>query len=100
MKIVIANQSHISYAQEICDLVKLSAKARGTGIAERSPSYLKEKMCSGNAVIALDEEQFVGFCYIESWDHQQYVANSGLIVHPDYRHKGTAKDIKKAVWTT
>ncbi len=40
----------------------------------------------------------MGFCYIEIWGHNKYVANSGLIVHPDYRHKGMAKKIKKAIF--
>ncbi|MCY7351704.1 MAG: GNAT family N-acetyltransferase, partial [Cytophagaceae bacterium] len=37
---------------------------------------------------------FVGFCYIETWDHGRFVANSGLIVHPDQRKSGIAKNIK------
>lgn len=98
MKIIIANRSHISYAQEICDLIETSAQARGTGIAKRSSSYIEEKIVTSNAIIALDRRKFVGFCYIESWDHQRYVANSGLIVHPDYRNKGVAKNIKTAVF--
>jgi GNAT superfamily N-acetyltransferase len=31
------------------------------------------------------------FCYIESWQDSNYVAHSGLIVHPDYRNLGLAK---------
>ena len=38
---------------------------------------------------------FAGFCYIESWDHEKFVANSGLIVKPEFRGKGLAKAIKK-----
>jgi hypothetical protein len=49
-------------------------------------------------VIALDGDRFAGFCYIEVWGHQKFVANSGLIVHPDYRHQGLAKKIKKAAF--
>ena len=50
----VANVSHLQYAQEICDLVYVSAQARGTGIAKRSPEYIEEKMVTGKSVIALD----------------------------------------------
>jgi len=53
---------------------------------------------NGNAVIALDGEKFAGFCYVEIWGHEKFVANSGLIVHPNYRKQGLAKKIKKAVF--
>ncbi len=98
MKIVIANKSHASYAEEICKNIEESAKVRGTGIARRTPEYIISKMEKGNAVIALDGEKFAGFCYIETWSHEKYVANSGLIVHPDYRQHGLAKDIKKVIF--
>lgn len=98
MKIVIANKSHASYAELICETIEESAKVRGTGIARRTPEYIISKMEKGNAVIALDGEKFAGFCYIETWSHEKYVANSGLIVHPDYRNHGLAKDIKKVIF--
>ena len=98
MKIVIANESHAKYAEIICTTIEESAKVRGTGIAQRTPEYILKKMANGNAIIALDGEKFAGFCYIEVWSHEKFVANSGLIVHPDYRNQGLAKDIKKAVF--
>ena len=73
-----------------------SAMARGTGIAKRSPEYIAQKMLEGKAVIALTTTgQWVGFCYIETWSHGEYVANSGLIVAPEFRKSGVAKGIKK-----
>ena len=98
MKITIANLNHSKYAQEICDTMEESAKVRGTGIARRAPEYIIKKMENGNAVIALEGDKFAGFCYIEIWSHEKFVANSGLIVHPDYRNQGLAKDIKKAIF--
>jgi hypothetical protein len=38
-------------------------------------------MESKDAVIALDNGN-LWFCYIESWQESNYVAHSGLIVHP------------------
>ena len=96
MDIVIANESHIKYATVISETISESAKVRGTGIAKRTPEYIIKRLVNGNAVIALDGDRFAGFCYIEVWGHQKFVANSGLIVHPDYRNQGLAKKIKKA----
>lgn len=98
MEIVIANKSHIVYAKYICDTIAESAKVRGTGIAKRTPEYITSKMENGNAVIALDGDKFAGFCYIEKWGHGKFVANSGLIVHPDYRGQGLAKKIKSKIF--
>ncbi|MHB0756108.1 GNAT family N-acetyltransferase [Polaribacter sp. M15] len=98
MEIVIANKSHTIYAQIICDTIADAAQVRGTGIAKRKPEYIASKMENGNAVIALDGNNFAGFCYIEKWGHGKFVANSGLIVHPDYRNLGLAKKIKEVIF--
>lgn len=97
--VVVADGSHAPYAQQICDEMASSAKARGTGIAKRSPEYIVQKMNEGKAVIALTTEgKWAGFCYIETWGHGGYVANSGLIVSPDLRKSGLAKRIKKQIF--
>lgn len=98
MEIVIADKSHSIYADIICETIAESAKVRGTGIAKRTPEYIMTKMQNGNAIIALDGGFFAGFCYIEVWSHGKFVANSGLIVHPDYREQGLAKKIKAKVF--
>jgi len=98
MEIVIANEAHFKYAPMICDTIAESAKVRGTGIAKRTPEYIHKKLENGNAVIALDENKFAGFCYIEVWGHEKFVANSGLIVHPAYRGQGLAKKIKREIF--
>jgi len=98
-KILIANSSYQDFAQIICDEMESSAKARGTGIAKRSPDYIREKMREGKSVIAFTEEGiWAGFCYIETWSHGEYVANSGLIVAPPFRKSGLAKNIKKKIF--
>lgn len=98
VEIHIADSKYISYAQEICDLIYESAQARGTGIAKRSAEYVAEKISSGKAVIALDDDKLVGFSYIETFSHNRFVANSGLVVHPDYRNQGLAKKIKHKIF--
>ena len=87
------------YADTITNEMAESAKARGTGIAKRSPEYIQRKMDEGKAVIAvLPDGTWVGFCYIEAWEHEKYVANSGLIVSPAFRKSGVAKEIKNKVF--
>jgi N-acetylglutamate synthase-like GNAT family acetyltransferase len=98
MEIVIANKSHTVYADIICKTIEDAAQVRGTGIAKRKPAYVATKMQNGNAVIALQNGKFAGFCYIEKWGHGKFVANSGLIVHPDFRNLGLAKQIKEVVF--
>jgi hypothetical protein len=98
VSIVIAHDGHYKFAQQICDTMEASAIIRGTGIAKRSPDYIIKKMQNSDAVIALANGKFAGFCYIESWSHGKFVANSGLIVHPDFRKLGLAKKIKERVF--
>ena len=98
MQILVANKSHIDFAEKICELIEQAAKERGTGIAKRTIEYISAKIDDGKAVIALDNNCLAGFCYIESWGHEKFVANSGLVVHPNFRKSGLAKIIKKRIF--
>lgn len=87
------------YAKTITDEMEASAAARGTGIAKRNPEYIEKKIDEGKAVIAVTtSNEWVGFCYIETWSHGEYVANSGLIVAPAFRKSGVAKSIKQHIF--
>ncbi len=95
----VANSGDTRYAQTITDEMESSAKARGTGIAKRSPDYVAKKMEEGKAVISLlPDGTWVGFCYIEAWGHDSFVANSGLVVSPPFRKSGVAKLIKRTIF--
>ncbi len=93
--IMVANEEHLKYIDIILETISVAAAKRGTGIAKRSPGYIKNKMLEGKAIIALNGAEFAGFCYIESWSDKQFVANSGLIVVEKFRGHGLAKAIKK-----
>lgn len=94
-----ATEKDITFAETITTEMEESAKARGTGIAKRSPEYIKTKMQEGKAVIALTKEgTWAGFCYIEAWGHGKFVANSGLIVAPQFRKYGLATLIKNEIF--
>ncbi|MEP7376470.1 MAG: GNAT family N-acetyltransferase [Chitinophagaceae bacterium] len=95
----VATQDDKKYSTIITDEMESSAKARGTGIAKRSPEYIETKIDEEKAVIAVTKDgSWVGFCYIETWGHGEYVANSGLIVAPPYRKSGVAKAIKQKIF--
>ncbi|MBQ7952760.1 MAG: GNAT family N-acetyltransferase [Alistipes sp.] len=94
IKVLFASEEHLVYVEQICQLIYESALQRGTGIAKRSPEYISTKISGGKAVVALDGDRLVGFSYIECWGHGDYVATSGLIVDPQYRHAGIAAQIK------
>lgn len=97
--VIVANASHVKYADEICEEILISARERGTGIARRTPEYVSEKILAGKAVIAVAEDgRFAGFSYIETWGGKQYVANSGLIVAHEFRGIGLAMRIKKRIF--
>ena len=97
--VMVADESHSKYADEICEEVLISARERGTGIARRTPEYVIEKMKAGKAVIAISEDgKFAGFSYIETWGGKQYVANSGLIVAHAFRGIGLAMRIKTRIF--
>ena len=95
ISVIFAEEQHAVYAERICQLIYESALQRGTGIAKRSPEYIAAKIKGGKAVVALDGEKLIGFSYIECWEHGDFVATSGLIVDPEYRHMGLAERIKR-----
>ena len=99
MKLEVSSEKHLLYVEEIRNEMEDSAKKRGTGIAKRSSDYLSKKISEGNSIIAIDENgTWAGFCYIETWTNGEYVANSGLIVSPQFRKMGLATQIKERIF--
>lgn len=99
MKLEVSSEKHLVYVEEIRNEMEDSAKKRGTGIAKRSSEYLGKKISEGNSIIAIDENgTWAGFCYIETWTNGEYVANSGLIVSPQFRNMGLATQIKEGIF--
>lgn len=95
IKVIVAQKDHVKYIDDINDAIEDASKKRGTGIARRTFEYLSGKIVEGKAIIALEDEKFAGFCYIETWGEKGFVANSGLIVQEAYRGIGLAKAIKR-----
>ncbi len=98
-EITVADERHFGFAETIVETIFVAAQQRGTGIAKRTPEYVLQKMREGKAIVAVTSDGvFAGFCYIETWQDKQYVANSGLIVAPEFRHHNLARRIKKAAF--
>ena len=96
IEITIASETHLTYVPEIEEALYQASLQKGTGIAVRSRAYLEGKIKEGKAIIALGNKgKWAGFCYIESWGHHKFVANSGLIVSSEFRGAGLAGEIKK-----
>ncbi|HEX9510905.1 MAG TPA: N-acetyltransferase [Puia sp.] len=104
IRIRIAVAADVKYVYPILEEMERSARARGTGIARRTPQSLCQKIYEGKAVIALATkqagagEEWAGFSYIETWTNGEFVSNSGLIVNPVYRQAGVATAIKKEIF--
>ncbi len=95
IEIIFAGEEHLKYAQDVVDAIERAAQDKKSGLAKRTLEYISSKIKDGKGVIALCGDKFAGFCYIESWEHNHFVANSGLIVLPEFRGAGLAKAIKK-----
>src|SRR5476651_2065358 len=89
----------VIFADQIISEMESSAIARGSGISKRSAASVIEKIDNGKAIVAVTENgEWVGFSYIEAWDNEQFVSNSGLIVSPKHRSNGIASQIKTKIF--
>jgi len=89
----------VVFADQIIKEMESSAIARGSGISKRSAASVIEKIDTGKAIVAVTENgEWVGFSYIETWDDEKFVSNSGLIVSPQHRNQGVASEIKNRIF--
>jgi hypothetical protein len=98
ISIEIGNQNHEKYAYVISKMIVFAAQKKGTTIALRNQEYILDKIKKGKAVIALDGEILVGFCYFQNWENDEYIAHSGLIINENYLGKGLSRKIKKQIF--
>jgi N-acetylglutamate synthase-like GNAT family acetyltransferase len=94
-----AISSDVVFVDQIIHEMESSAIVRGSGISKRSAAAIIEKIDAGKAIVAVTESgEWVGFSYIETWDNEKFVSNSGLIVSPDHRNQGVASLIKTQIF--
>jgi hypothetical protein len=91
--------SDVVFADQIIHEMESSAIARGSGISKRSAASIIEKIDAGKAIVAVTEDgEWAGFSYIETWDDEKFVSNSGLIVSPKHRNNHVASQIKTQIF--
>ncbi|UOQ54905.1 GNAT family N-acetyltransferase [Hymenobacter cellulosivorans] len=98
MVLRVAYAADAQYVETLCQWYEESARTRGVGIAKRDPNYLKKKMERGDAIIAFVDNELAGFCYIETFEDNKFVVNSGLIVNTELRKEGLGRAIKHRVF--
>lgn len=93
LKVRITNCKDVIHVFSIVKKMEESAKTKGIGISKRNIKSLSKKISEGMAVFAILNGVIVGFCYIETFQ-EEFISHSGMIVFPEYRHKGIFKYIK------
>jgi len=63
-------------------------------VAKRSPRLLREKIVGGQAVLALEDDELVGFAFWSTWQNGRFVSHSGLVVRPDRRGRALGRRLK------
>lgn len=95
----LASSRDTVFSTMITEQMHESAIARGCGISRRSPADVASKMIEGKAIIAVTAgNQWAGFSYLETYENNEFVSNSGLIVAPAFRNCGVAAAIKQQVF--
>jgi len=87
------------FAKQITAEMHDSAINRGCGISKRSPLSVIRRMVECKAIIAVTpDNNWAGFSYIETYENNEFVSNSGMIVAPAYRKCGVAKAVKQRIF--
>ena len=72
--------------------------AREFDMALRPVEFLRGKIRSGRAAIALAGGELVGFGYWSEWEGGRFVSHSGLVVRNDQRGRGLGRRLKLALF--
>ena len=91
------DKGDLKFVNEIVELIEKESQVIGAGFAVRTPEYIEDKIRNGLSVVACDRfsGEFIGFIYLETWQHNKYVANSGLVVAEKFRGKGVGTKLKQ-----
>lgn len=92
-KISIPTKEHLSFSQEIENLLKEAATEKSRGLNLKNSDYIAKKMLSGDSIIATNDGELAGFCYLRRRKQADYVSVSGIVIMPKYRKSGLSKRI-------
>ncbi len=87
-EISIPTKEHISYSQEIENLLKEAATEKSRGLNLKNSDYIAKKIVSGDAIIATKNGELAGFCYLRRRKQADYVSVSGIVIMKKYRKTG------------
>jgi GNAT superfamily N-acetyltransferase len=87
-----ARPEDASRAREAAALIRRAS--RDHDIARRATPFLRDKILSGKAVLALHEDRLVGFGYFSDWEGGRFVSHSGLVVDDAFRGRGLGRRMK------
>jgi N-acetylglutamate synthase-like GNAT family acetyltransferase len=94
----VTDSGDVTHIENIIGEIELSSKIRGIGRAKRSREKIEEAIINGRGIIAIGNNTiWLGFCYIEPWAEDKWIVNSGLIVNPQWRNLGIAREIKEEI---
>lgn len=95
--IAVAGPEQLRFVESISRAIRREVEKGTLGMALRSPGMLREKILSGDAVLAVDARKgdWAGFCYVSPWEGGAFVATSALIVRTPHRGLGVARRLKE-----
>ena len=68
VKIIRAVDKDIQYAEAVSAMIDEAAKSKNSGLAHRTPEYIREKIQEGKAVIAFVDDEVYAFEYFFAAD--------------------------------
>lgn len=82
------------HVERVRQLIREAHEA-GAIIALRSAEYLVAAMRERRAVVAFRGRDLVGFATAHAWEEQRFVSHSAMVVAPELRGRGLARQIKR-----
>ena len=67
-------------------------------IAPREEEFLRGKIETGRAAVALADGELVGFGYYSEWEGGRFVSHSGLVVRRDHQGIGLGRKLKEQLF--
>lgn len=94
----VGGPADVDRAAEIALLIEEAASQPGAAVARRSEECIRGKLIDGKAVLAVREDEVIGFAYLELWEEGRYLSHSALVVDPQYRGYGVGTALKKELF--
>jgi GNAT superfamily N-acetyltransferase len=91
-----ADDADVGYAEVAAALIDEAASDHD--VARRDVAFLRDKLRTGRAAVALASDELVGFGYFSEWEGGRFVSHSGLVVRSPYRGRGLGRQLKRVLF--